>query len=149
MNKKSISKEHIYELFNLSEYIMKLYHSDDEHLKKMHDIFIAQLRATLDLTPKPTALQLKSYASNVLTSWNESSGADVDKFWELVQEKSLPFERKDYLTSILKRNKISNAVEYHFVIDGIVVLEQTGKISSQQVIELNKMIKDYEERRLC
>ncbi len=103
----------------------------------------------LALNPDP---QFKKVASikylerDFLTYWNESADKEVDKFWAEIHKNGIDFEKKDTIQTVLKRGKIKNIHEFDNIIDNIVVAEQIGRINQEQVIELNKMIGDFENR---
>jgi hypothetical protein len=101
------------------------------------------------LAPEPQFANLGSLAyhvENVFTHWNEDVGPDVDRFWQFVAERGLPFERKDKIHKILNRGKIQNDVEYHAVTDAIVILQQTGKITVDEAQRLSDMLAAFEKR---
>jgi hypothetical protein len=102
------------------------------------------------LNPEPQfrrLVSLKYLESDFFIFWNESIGRDVDKFWNRVFENKLGYVRKDAIQDVLKRKKIKNIHEFDFIVDNIVVYEQTGRLSEQQVIELNKYIAGFEKRK--
>lgn len=69
----------------------------------------------------------------------------MEFFWEKIKELGLPYERENKIREVLKRNKIRNEDEFNYVIDTIVVFEQTGVINSQEVVQLNQLIQRFEE----
>ncbi|MBX3240809.1 MAG: hypothetical protein KIT80_23040 [Chitinophagaceae bacterium] len=79
--------------------------------------------------------------------WNEHNGKHIDEFWRGVREAGLPYERKDMFKKILRRGSISNMQEYDYVIDEILVAEQTGRISLDEVERLNNYLNNYEKKR--
>lgn len=82
----------------------------------------------------------------ILTPWNENYDEDSELFWRLAKEKGIDIQRVDYLSKILKRGKIANFTEYEFLNDAIVILEQEGKVSESEAMELKAMIGKFEER---
>ena len=80
------------------------------------------------------------------TSWNEESGEDVERFWQLVAERGLPFERKDIVRDALNRGRINNEMEYQTVTDSIVIQQQMGKITAAEAERLDKMLGQFGER---
>jgi hypothetical protein len=80
------------------------------------------------------------------TEWNEGSGGDVERFWQLVAERGLPFERKDIVRDVLKRGRINNEMKYQTITDSIVIQEQMGEISAAEAERLAKMLGQFEER---
>jgi len=102
------------------------------------------------LNPEPQfkkLASLKYLESDFFTFWNESTGSDVDKFWDRVFESRLGYVRKHPIQDVLKRKKIRNIHEFDFVTDNIVVYEQTGRLNQEQIIELNKYIEEFERRK--
>jgi len=79
------------------------------------------------------------------TEWNEGSG-DIERFWQLVAECGLPFERKDSVRDVLNRGHITNEIEYQTIKDSIVIQQQMGKISATEAERLDKMLGQFEER---
>jgi hypothetical protein len=101
------------------------------------------------LNPEPQfkkIASLKYLESDFFTFWNESGGPDVDKFWDKVFESRLGYFRKDEIQDVLKRKRIKNIHEFHFITDNIVVYEETGRLNHEQVTELNEYIAEFERR---
>jgi hypothetical protein len=90
---------------------------------------------------------LKQTESDFFTFWNEASGRDVEKFWTRILESNLGFVRRDTFHDVLKRRKIKNRSEFDVITDNIVVYQQTGRISQEQVIELNKYLGEFEKKK--
>jgi len=80
------------------------------------------------------------------TEWNEGSGEDIERFWQLVAECGLPFERKDRVRDVLNRGHITNEIEYQTIKDSIVIQQQMGKISATEAERLDKMLGQFEQR---
>lgn len=102
------------------------------------------------LNPLPIYKQigsLKCIEAEHFWYWNEHNGSHIDKFWGKVKEEGLDYERKDLFQRILKRGKISNLQEYDYVIDEILVAEQIGRISIDEVRRLNNYLSNYEKAR--
>ena len=102
------------------------------------------------LNPEPPfkkVASIKYLENDFLTYWNESSGPDIEKFWAELNQCGIDFKRKDIIQTVLKRKKIKDIHEYDGVIDNIVVGEQRGQINNDQVIELNKLIEEFEKRK--
>lgn len=91
-------------------------------------------------------VSIKYLENDFLTYWNESADKEVDKFWIELHKNGIDFEKKDTIQTVLKRGKIKDIHEFDNIIDNIVVAEQIGRINPEQVIELNKMIGDFENR---
>jgi hypothetical protein len=101
------------------------------------------------LNPEPQfkkVASIKYLESDFLTYWNESADKEVDKFWIELYKNGIDFEKKDTIQTVLKRGKIKDIHEFDNIIDNIVVAEQIGRNNKEQVIELNKMIGDFENR---
>jgi hypothetical protein len=79
--------------------------------------------------------------------WNEHNGRHINEFWLKVKEAGLDYERKDIFKRLLKRGRISNMQEYDYVIDEILVGEQTGRISIDEAKKLNNYLSNYEKTR--
>jgi hypothetical protein len=77
--------------------------------------------------------------------WNEHNGGHINEFWKEVKEAGFDYQRKDLFKKILTRSRISNMQEYEYVIDEILVAEQTGRISIDQVERLNNYLTNYEK----
>jgi len=84
--------------------------------------------------------------SDFLTYYNEGGGPDVDEFWRRVQEAGLPFERKDVLGNVLKRDRIRTRSEYDIVVDTAIPASQTGRITEEQCLRLLQLAEEYEQR---
>jgi len=101
------------------------------------------------LNPEPQfkkVASIKYLENDFLTYWNESADKEVDKFWIELHKNGIDFEKKDTIQTVLKRGKIKDIHEFDNIIDNIVVAEQIGRIDQEQVIKLNKMIGDFENR---
>jgi hypothetical protein len=101
------------------------------------------------LNPEPQfkrVASIKYLENDFLTYWNEASGPEVEKFWTTLNKSGIDFERKDMLNVILKRGRIKDIHEYDYVVDSILVAEQTGKINSDQVVMLNGFLGAFEQR---
>jgi len=100
------------------------------------------------LNPRPeykSQASLKYIIQDVFSYFNESSGADVEYFWLKIGEQQLGYERNNILTKIFERGKIRGRIEYEFATDVIVVYEQMGKITADEVLKLGAMIGNYEK----
>lgn len=94
-----------------------------------------------------TVASLKYLINDFFIYWNEASGPAVEAFWKEIEASQLPFERKDLISDILRRGKIRNIPEYEAVTDGLVVLEQIGKITSEQAATLSQYLGEFEARK--
>jgi|GEM_PF-2075366 len=109
-----------------------------------------QLLKDKALNPEPQfrkVVSIKYLENDFLIYWNESDGPDIDKFWKELNEKEIDFERKDTIQLVLKRKKIKNIHEYDNIIDTIVVSEQIGRINKEQVVDLNRLLNEFEQRQ--
>jgi hypothetical protein len=59
----------------------------------------------------------------------------------------LPFERHDVIREVLERGRIRTRGEYDNVTDGLVVLEQEGRITPAEQQKLEGMLDSYEARQ--
>ena len=110
--------------------------------------FCNQLKQ-MALNPEPQfkkVASIKYLENDFLTYWNESTDKEVDKFWIEIQKNGIDFEKKDTIKTVLKRGKIKDINEFYNIIGNIVIAEQIGWIDQEQIIELNRMIGDFENR---
>jgi hypothetical protein len=117
-------------------------------LKKQLLFFSSKTRS-MALNPEPQfkrVASLKYLENDFLIYWNETAGVDSDKFWQLISGGGLEYKNKNTMQDILRRNKIKNVQEYDYIIDNIVVAEQTGSITNNQVIQLNNLLAEFESR---
>lgn len=101
------------------------------------------------LEPKLAFAKLRSLAyleEAVLTRWNEHSGPNVERFWQLAKEQGLPFERRDIIREILDRGHIRNDIEFEAATDALMILRDIGKISDEEAQKLKDMIGAFEDR---
>lgn len=84
--------------------------------------------------------------AEVFTYFQEGDGQAVNAFWEKIYEEKLPYKRENRLLKIIKRNKIKNQSEYDFVIDIIVPYQQQGIINEKDLIILNRLIMEFENK---
>ncbi|MGB1040686.1 MAG: hypothetical protein ACPGVD_07425 [Flavobacteriales bacterium] len=80
----------------------------------------------------------------VFTFFHEGTGPAVEYFWERIGELGLGYERKNKLKKILKRGKIRGQIEFNYLNDIIVVAEQAGLATKNEIKRLNSMIGKYE-----
>jgi hypothetical protein len=90
---------------------------------------------------------LKHSIEAVFTKFQEMHGVFVEEFWKEIKAQNLPYKRENKMLKILKRKKINNIHEYDFVIDVIVPYEQEGLINHDEVILLNDLISQFENRK--
>jgi hypothetical protein len=101
------------------------------------------------LTPEPAFATVRSLAyleEAYLTYWNEAAGGHVERFWQAVAERALPYKRRDILREVLNRGRIGSEAEYETVTDSLAVQQQLGMISAEEAIKLNEFLGQYEER---
>jgi hypothetical protein len=80
------------------------------------------------------------------TEWNEGSGEDVERFWQLVAERGLPFQRRDMVREVLARGRINSEMEYQTITDAIVIQQQLGQITPEEADKLGKLLGQFEQR---
>jgi len=100
-------------------------------------------------SPEPQYKNLKSLQyeiQNVLTYFQESSGATVEYFWQQIEHFKLGYKRENKIEKILKRKKIKNDIEYNFVVDVLVPYQQENIITSDDVVLINNLLSDYERK---
>jgi hypothetical protein len=89
---------------------------------------------------------LRQLIKEVLTPWDETTDADSQHFWKLVQEHGLPVKQTDYLGKILSRGRIATMTEYDLVQDSLVIWQQEGRITGPQTAQLEEMLNQYERK---
>jgi len=103
------------------------------------------------LAPEPPFANLRSLAyleDAFFTYWNEASGEHIERFWQLLAERDLPFERKDIVRGVLSRGRINSDIEYQQVVDALVIQEEMGKISRAEAEKLSAMLGRFERRAI-
>lgn len=89
---------------------------------------------------------LKDLETAFFTEWNEGPWSKTHRFWKAVQDADLPYSRRDLLSEIFERGRITSREHYEFAIDIIGVAEDDGLLDSSGVSRLNRMIAAYEKR---
>ena len=89
---------------------------------------------------------LKYRVNDVLTYFQEASGAGVEYFWQQIAEQQLGYKRENKLAKILKRNRIKDDIEYDFIIDVIMPYQQEHIITSEEVSILNDLLLKFKEK---
>jgi hypothetical protein len=89
--------------------------------------------------------EIKQIKHDALIYFQEGSGIAVNNFWKEIKSKNIKIERVNLLDKILKKNKISNLVEYDYVIDTIVPLQQENLINEEQVLQLTQMLEKFKK----
>jgi len=121
-----------------------------EPQSEMQDFERREIKAKA-LAPEPPFASLESLAyveDAFFTYWNEASGDHVERFWRLVAEQGLPFKRRDVVREVLNRGRINDDIEYQQVTDGLVILQQIGKITAGEANRLSMMLREFEEREV-
>lgn len=149
--KKSIYEERANEFvkaIDIAEQVVSQSSTLAANIKEQLLFFSAHTKK-LALNPEPQfrkIASLKYLEHDFLIYWNETTGPDRDKFWQLISSAGLQYKKKDGIQDVLRRNKIKSIHEYDYVIDNILVAEQTGSINTEQVIQLNTLIAEFEAR---
>lgn len=120
----------------------------DEHsYKLMLDYYCSAKEDVLIREKKFRNLtSLKYDIADVFTYFQESSGETVNFFWDNIKKENLPFKRENKMKKILKRRRINNNQEYDFVIDVMIPYLQEGLINDNDIIVLNKLISEFENK---
>jgi hypothetical protein len=80
------------------------------------------------------------------TEWNEDSGAHVERFWQRVAERGLPFQRRSMVREVLARGRINSEMEYQTITDAIVIERQMGRVSPAEADKLGRMLGQFERQ---
>ncbi len=113
--------------------------------------FGAEMKQSV-LFPQPrfkNLASLKYSESDFFTYWNEADGLHIENFWDKVFESNLGYVRKDLFHDVLKRKKIKNIHEFECITDNIVVYEQIGRVTTDQVADLKKYLEEFEKRKVA
>ncbi|SHF84063.1 hypothetical protein SAMN05444377_12323 [Flavobacterium fontis] len=86
---------------------------------------------------------LKYLIEDVFTRFQESSGKDVEYFWQELKKQNLYYSRKDKLDKIIKSGKIKSRIEFEYVTDIIVLAEQEGRITKDEAMLLGNMLDNF------
>lgn len=106
-------------------------------------------RKKMVLAPEPPFATLRSLAyleDEFFAYWNEARGEHVERFWQLMAERGLPFRRKDVVRAVLNRGRINSDSEYQTITDSLVIQQQIGTLSRAEVDRLSKMLGQFEQR---
>jgi hypothetical protein len=104
---------------------------------------------SMALNPEPQfrkVASLKYLENDFLIYWNETAGTDSDKFWKMISSAGLEYKRKDTIQDVLRSNKIKNIQNTIALLTTLSFAEQTGSITNKQVIQLNKLLAEFEAR---
>jgi hypothetical protein len=126
---------------------MKRQPTEEEETRYLLRHYLWTRKSALESEPPFANLRSLAYAEEaIFTEWNENVGPDVERFWQLIAERGLPFERRDIIRAILNRGRIRNDIEYQAVTDAMVILEQIGRISADEAQKLSDMLAAFEKR---
>jgi hypothetical protein len=118
---------------------------------QLHLIYMGSKRnRELALNPEPRyrkLASLKYLIEAVLTPFQEGAGEHVEYFWKRVAKENLGYQRENKLEKILARGKIKGRIEYDYVIDSLVVAQQSNIINEQQAAELSDMLAAFEKQK--
>lgn len=102
------------------------------------------------LNPAPQHAAVRGLASleeAYFTYWQEAQGAHIERFWSLVAERGLPFQRCEHVRNVPQRGRIQSRAEYDAVTDAIVIHQQLGIITAEEATDLGGMLGRFEARR--
>ena len=81
-----------------------------------------------------------------LNYWNTVSGEHVERFWQLVAERGLPFQRRKLVARrVLDRGRCQDAFEHQHAKDGLEMLQQTREISAEDADRLSMRLRPFKE----
>lgn len=109
----------------------------------------ARERKTMVLAPESPFANLRSLAyleDEFFAYWNEARGEHVERFWQRMAERGLPFRRKDVVRAVLSRGRINSDSEYQTITDSLVIQQQIGTLSRAEADRLSKMLGQFEQR---
>ncbi|TAJ13471.1 hypothetical protein DMA11_08635 [Marinilabiliaceae bacterium JC017] len=138
--KRIIYQERAERLSKAVDIAVKIIQESDSHgddFKTPMVNFCNQVKQ-MALNPEPQfrkVASIKYLENDFLIYWNESADKEVDKFWIELHKNGIDYEKKDTIQAVLKRGRIKNIHEFDNIIDNIVVAEQIGRITKEQVIE--------------
>jgi hypothetical protein len=113
---------------------------------KAFGVFTEEELAVAPDLPRLTLRGLRYLEEALLTYWNEASGPHVERFWRLIADRGLPYERTDHIAAVLARGNIRTRIEYEAVTDGLVVYQQLGRLTAAEAGLLSDAIGKYERR---
>ncbi|HEU4914212.1 MAG TPA: hypothetical protein VFT16_02275 [Candidatus Saccharimonadales bacterium] len=153
MNTSKQSTEELYQqlrtLIELSETVVKDSRDIPEEQKKLYlSDYQRNVQEAKTFAEERNNSFLRQLQKEVLTPWYETDDADARKFWSLVTQKKLPLEQKDHVGIILKRGHIVSPDEYELVQDSLVIWQQEKRITADQAEDLNRMIAQYELKKI-
>ena len=119
--------------------------------KEIHEqtisIYYELQKATLNPNPEFKKItSLKYLINDVFTYFQESYGNDVEYFWQQIDSQNLDFVRENKIDKILTRGKIKNRIEFEYITDIIVAIEQEKKITQIQAEKLKQFIGEFESK---
>lgn len=89
-----------------------------------------------------TVASLAFLEQEFFTYWNESQGADVRAFWREVSRRRLPYVRRDVLSEVLTRGRVTSRADYDTVTDLIA----DERLTAKQRQRLDAMLGAYAAR---
>jgi hypothetical protein len=120
---------------------------DKSHIDHIINTYLDSRNKALNPEPQLEKVSsLKYIVEEVFTYFQESTGETVNVFWKQIKQENLPYQRKNKLDKILKRNKIKNKIEYDFITDVIVPYEQEGLLSKDDIKTLSQLLKEYKQK---
>lgn len=120
---------------------------DKSHIDHIINTYLDARNRALNPEPQFEKISsLKYIVEEVFTYFQEATGETVNVFWKQIKNSALPYQRKNKLEKILKRNKIKNKIEYDFITDVIVPYEQEGLISKEDIKALNFLLQEFEKK---
>jgi hypothetical protein len=94
-----------------------------------------------------TIASLKYDIADVFTMFNESTGKEIEYFWEQIKIQNLEYKREDKLNKILNRGKIRGKIEFDYITDIIVPAEQENRITKVEAKKLGEMLYEFEFKK--
>jgi|TARA_R110000823_G_C15657709_1_gene471688 hypothetical protein len=94
-----------------------------------------------------TIASLKYDIADVFTMFNESTGKEIEYFWEQIKMQNLEYKREDKLNKILNRGKIRGKIEFDYITDIIVPAEQENRITKVEAKKLGEMLYEFEFKK--
>ena len=84
--------------------------------------------------------------NDVLAYFQETNGKTVEYFWKEIEASGINVQRVDKYQKIFKKGKITNEIEYDFVIDTMIPMNQEGKFTEDQLDKLELYINEFEKK---
>ena len=100
---------------------------------------------------KLSGYQIKSIEQELLKYWNENLNCEVERFWELISEKSLHFERSKTFENIISKRRFKN-VEQAIQVYNEIFSESLTNMNSEslksRLAQLTEVVGLDKERRI-